>query len=176
MNNATSRDPWIKNDIRGRLESLLYQPVAHQLHKTLDTLIMRNAMVSGYAHMSFTYKGEYYTCEDMRVRGPLKRNRLHPEFHAAMDEYLAEMEEIERVEKPLVMGFIVKTLNICSLDLLALMKILPESTHKTIKMALGNYAPMHADSLLEEQIQEYIKTEQASIDRIKRRMATNLLY
>jgi hypothetical protein len=91
-----------------------------------------------------------------------------------MEEYLEELRQLEEEEKPYVLGFITKVLNACD-DLSDCLKIFPESMHRPIKIVLSNW--FHAgNNLSDEAIKGFLEAEQEAIMRLKRRMATNLLY
>jgi hypothetical protein len=169
------RDAVIKSELKVAIQLHLYAPFYERMEKTLNQLIMRNAVVQRYSHMSFTYKGVEYVNDN--IRPPLRRNRLHAEFFQEMDRYLADVYEVENVEQPLVMGFVTKVLNLCSDDLCDITKIFPESLHPALYRVLSTWHP--AGNVTDpEAIKGWLAQpkQQEDILRMKCRMATNLLY
>jgi hypothetical protein len=103
----------------------------------------------------------------------MKLNRLVPDLHPVMDEYLKDLSDLNDVELPYVIGFINQVLN-ASNNLPDYLRILPESMHHTIK-GLIETCPCRAVSLSEDKVLELQMKNQSSIELLKKRMVLNLI-
>jgi len=119
-------DPRSKQQIKDALYAFLYDPVQVQFKNRIDLIITRNAILGGFSHRHFMYKGDLYNSES--THPPLNRNRLLPQLRADMEDYLKDVRELNNNELPYVLGFINQVLN-SSNDLQDYLKILPESVH-----------------------------------------------
>lgn len=164
-------DPRTKQQIKDLLYSFLYTPVQQQFKQRLDTLITRNTVILGVTHKSFIYKGTVYTCDNERM--PRRMNRLAIQLIPDMDDYLADLKQLNDHELPYVLGFITQVLN-ASNDLHDYLRLLPQSVHSPIEKLIATY-PCQAKHLTEDAIQGIQARNHQSIALMKNRMVTNLL-
>jgi hypothetical protein len=164
-------DPRTKQQIKDALYAFLYEPVTRQFKTRLDTLITRNAVMGGFTHKHFTYKGVLYNAEN--TMPPLKRNRLVPQLRVTMDEYLADLTRLNENELPFVLGFINQVLN-ASTDLADYLRVLPEAVHNPLKNLLAT-CPCRSTTLSEDKVESIRLKNQDTIALIKQRLVANLL-
>lgn len=164
-------DPRTKHQIKDALYKFLYDPVEKQFKARIDTLITRNAVMGGFSHKHFVYKGVIYNADV--TPPPLKKNRLLPALRAPMEEYLADQRQLNSHELPYVIGFLNQVLN-ASNDLCDYLRVFPESVHQPLKKLMDT-CPCRSTHLNEDRV-ELLKTKnQEPIDLIKQRLVTNLL-
>lgn len=171
MEEKLQHDPRTKQQIKDSLFSFLYEPIQKQLKNRLDTIIMKNSVLSGASHNSFMYKGEYFSCDP--AIPPRKMNRLIPQLQPLMDDYLKEVKELNDTELPFVVGFITQVLN-SSNDLHDYLRVLPSSVHRPIEQFISS-CPCRTKKLSDDEIQSIQKKNIQSIELMKKRMVTNLL-
>ena len=164
-------DPKTKSQIKDALYEFLYGPVQKQFKDRLETLILRNTIMGGYSHKHFTYKGEVYNSDV--TPAPVRKNRLQAGLRAEMDDYLADVAELNGKELPYVLGFLNQVLNSSS-DLTDYMRILPESVHHPLQKLMDT-CPCRTASLGEERVSSLMARNQEPINMIKRRLVLNLL-
>jgi len=164
-------DPRSKQQIKDALYAFLYDPVQVQFKNRIDLIITRNAILGGFSHRHFMYKGDLYNSES--THPPLNRNRLLPQLRADMEDYLKDVRELNNNELPYVLGFINQVLN-SSNDLQDYLKILPESVHHPLHQLIDT-CPCKTAKLTAERIQQIQDKNQEPIDLMKRRMVINLL-
>jgi hypothetical protein len=164
-------DPLTKQQIKDTLYDFLYTPVQKQFKLRLDTLIIRNTLLSGYSHKSFVYKGKTYSCDTEAP--PRKWNKLLPELKGQMDQYLAELETINSQEIPYVLGFINKVLN-SSHAIDDYLKLFPDCIHAPLKK-LAATCPCKTQMLTQAKSASLLEQSETPINLIKQRMVTNLL-
>ena len=164
-------DPRTKQQIKDALYAFLYEPVTRQFKTRLDTLITRNAVMGGFSHKHFTYKGVLYNAE--ATMPPLKKNRLVPALRVLMDEYLADLARLNENEHPFVLGFINQVLNASS-DLADYLRVLPESVHSPLQSLLAT-CPCRSTSRPEDKAEQLRLKNQVAIDLLKKRLVANLL-
>lgn len=164
-------DPRTKQQIKDALYAFLYEPVTRQFKSRIDTLIVRNTMIAGNTHKHFVYKGVLYNGESSPP--PLKRNRLIPQLRVPMDEYLADLNQLNNTELPFVLGFINQVLN-SSGDLADYMRVLPESVHQPLQQLLAT-CPCRATHLSEDMVESLKLKNDEPIKLMKARLMTNLL-
>lgn len=160
-----------KQHIKDALYQFLYDPVVKHFKSRLDTLIIRNTLMGGFAHRHFVFKGVLYNAET--THPPLRRNRLVPQLKAPMEEYLAELEQLNNQELPYVLGFINQVLN-SSNDLTDYMRVFPSSLHHPLQKLMAT-CPCRATHLTEEKVESLQARNETPIDMMQRRMVTNLL-
>lgn len=168
---SLEHDPQTKLNIKEALYAFLYTPVTLQFKNQLDTIIVRNALLGGYGHKHFTYKGTVYNGE--QTPPPLKRNKLLPQLRAAMDSYLTDLEKLNNEELPFVIGFINQVLN-SSNNLADYLKLLPESVHHPLRQMINTCPCKHA-FLTDEKVKSLTDKNQTSISLMKQRLVINLL-
>jgi len=164
-------DPRTKQLIKDVLYDFLYDPVINHFQKRLDVLIVKNTLLGGYSHKSFNYKGVLYSTDNGAP--PRKANRLVPQLKASMDEYLAELKQVNEQEVPFVVGFINQVLN-SSNNLTDYLRILPDSVHYPLEKLIEK-CPCRENKLNDFTVDQLREKNKVSIDMMKARMVTNLL-
>jgi hypothetical protein len=164
-------NPRIKQLIKDSLYDFLYIPAQRKFKTRLDTIIIRNALLGGYGHKSFNYKGVHYSCDN---GAPSRKwNRLLPQLKDQMDEYLRDLNQLNDNELPLVLGFINQVLN-SSNALGDYLRLFPESVHQPIQKLIAT-CPCQSKQLSDEQVARLQEQNKKHIELIKKRMVTNLL-
>lgn len=171
MEDQLQHDPRTKKQIKDTLYAYLYAPIQKQFKFRLDSLIMKNSVILGSSHNSFMYRGVLYSCDTGRVLRKL--NRLVPQLHAAMDEYLKELKQLNDKELPFVIGFINQVLN-SSNDPHDYLRVFPSSIHRPIEDIIAS-CPCRTKNLTDFDVECLQKKNQSSIDMIKQRMVINLI-
>lgn len=166
-------DPRTKAQIKDSLIEFLYTPVEIHMKRRLDTLIIRNTILGGYAEKTFHYKGQQYHCEEGRLP-PRAWNKLDPSLRADMDEYLRDVKDIDQRELPFVTGYITKVLN-SSNAFGDYLRLLPDSAHQPLR-AFIQACPCQTKQLSDERIEELLEQNKNTIMMMKTRMVTNLLF
>lgn len=164
-------DPRTKQQIKDTLFSFLYGPVQGQFKKRLDAIILSNSQALSSPHLSFFYKGEVYCKEGEKL--PRRMNKLIPQLHSAMNDYLKDLEEINEKEIPYVLGFINQVLN-ASNDLHDYLRVLPPIVHSPIQHLIDS-CPCRTKRLTDTDVQDLLLRNTNSIELMKRRMVTNLI-
>ncbi len=164
-------DPRTKQTIKDALYDFLYLPVQRQFKARIDTLITRNTVMGGYSHKHFVYKGVVYTAE--ATPAPIKKNRLQPGLRADMEDYLKDLHALNNSELPYVIGYLNQILN-ASNDLTDYLRALPESVHYPLKELMAT-CPCRSTSLSDEKIEALKTKNKDAIDKMKQRLARNLL-
>lgn len=164
-------DPRTKQQIKEELKNILYQSAKREFNQRLEALIIKNCLLTGYSHRSFTHKGEFYSID--RLPPPRKQNRLVPELVPVMDAYLMEQAKINIEELPYTLGYINRVLN-ASNSLLDYKRLLPAALHRPLD-AFAFQCPCKTPWLKEEVVQEIQKSNELPINLIKQRMVKNLL-
>lgn len=171
MDERLQHDPHTKHRIKQFLYSFLYDAADAKRKKQLDDLITRNAFLLGNSIYSFRYKGNVYSMDGHANHRRV--NNLALALHPVMQEYLRELEELNSVELPFVIGFINQVLNSsnCLPDYL---KIFPEAIHRPIEHLIAT-CPCKSCTLEQSAVDELKTKNQSTIDLIKQRLVTNLL-
>lgn len=164
-------DPRTKQQIKEALYSFLYAPAQKQFKTQLDTLIIRNTILGGYSHKSFSFKGELYTCDT--TPAPRKMNRLVTQLVPAMTEYLEEIKHLNDNELPYVIGYINQVLN-SSHALQDYFRLLPAAVHRPIEK-FSAACPCKQKVLSEDEVIALQHRSQHAINLMKQRMVRNLL-
>ena len=164
-------DPKTKSQIKDALYGFLYDPVQKQFKNRIDTLIIRNTIMGGYSHKHFTYKGEVYNSDV--TPPPVRKNRLQAALRGEMDDYLADVAELNGKELPYVLGFLNQVLNSSS-DLTDYMRVFPESVHHPLRQLMAT-CPCRTTTLGEERVSTLMARNQEPINMIKQRLVLNLL-
>lgn len=171
MNDHLQHDPRTKQQIKDLLYKRLYDPVQEQFKKRINSIILKNCSLVASSHASFIYKGEFYTAEVSKP--PIKMNRLTESLRPAMDEYLADLKELNDRELPYVLGYINQVLN-ASDSLEDYLQALPESMHETLKELILT-CPCKKPHLSPEKIKLLQDKNQPNIALIKQRLVKNML-
>lgn len=169
---ALQHDPRTKLQIKEALYEFLYTPLMKAYKTRIDTIIVKNALVSRSQYRSFIYKGEIYSCDASVL--PRQATRLAAEFHPEMDEYLRDKAELDSKEIPYVIGFINQVLNSTN-ELRDYLKVLPDSVHAPIQTLIDSY-PCRSTKLTDTQANNLKITNATAISLIKQRLLSNLLY
>jgi hypothetical protein len=164
-------DPRTKQQIKETLYEFLYTPLLKALKSELDTLIVKNALITHSTHQSFTYRGETYSCDV--YRNPRRAVALAKQLHPEMDEYLKQVSEINHKEIPYVLGFINQVLN-SSNELHDYLRVLPDAIHSPISRLIAT-CPCRAKSLDEAEAEKLRQSNINAIALIKQRLVRNML-
>lgn len=164
-------DGLTKSQVKNALYEYIYAPVRKQFQNRLDTIILQNALISGYGHKSFHYKGELYTCDT--TPPPRKWNKLSPKLREQMDTYLRDMEFLNQKELPYVLGYINRILNSTN-HFGDYLKLFPSCLYPPLKKLIDS-CPCHTKVLSDEDVMQLTAQNQESINMIRERMMTNLL-
>jgi hypothetical protein len=164
-------DPLTKVQIKEALYEFLYTPVERSMTARLNALIVKNTLLGGYHHKSFHHKGVLYSCDD--TPAPKRWNRLLPQLKPQVEEYLRDMEQMNRYELPFVLGYINQVLN-SSKSFGDYLKLFPDSLHPPLQK-LADSCPCHNQALSDEKIDLMTQSNLVPINMIKQRMVTNLL-
>lgn len=150
----------------------MYLGTQRRFDKLLLSIITRNTVACKFSHNSFSYKGQFYNGEMTVPR--YKNQRLMPELHTVMDEYIAEGTDIKLNEEPYVLGFFNKMLNLTSSidDYLA---ILPDCMHRAIHTL--NIEPQFRlpRELSDDQVAQFKQEHASWILLLKKRMVLDLV-
>lgn len=169
-------DPRIKQAIKQALQGHLYAPVNRRAAETLRSIIVSNTTAARYTHESFNYKGQYYSFERARLR--FNNQRLVPELHLSMDEYLAEKQHLEYTEVPYVVGFFNKMLN-ASNSVEDYKLILPDYMHAAIDndmtVQLNSVVLAYPRELTDEQIAKFQLDHHDLLMKLKTRKVLDLI-
>lgn len=153
-----------------RLEAFIYEPVTIRMQEVLYNLMKRNSALTLCYVDAFWYRGELwkgrYYCHE-------RAEKLHPELHQAMDEYVNERNHIRDVEQPLIMGFLRLILN-HSKDTVEMLKLIPESLQKPLDELLRGL-PDGRPRLSTDEVAAIIKAPENCVEALKLRMMRNLL-
>ena len=171
MDNQLQHDPRTKQQIKEAIYANLYSPIEKQFKQRLDTLIIKNTVISGYSHKSFMYKNVLYNCDEHPL--PRKMNRLAVQLHGDMNEYLAELKHLNEKELPYVLGYINQVLN-SSNDLCDYLRLLPEAVHSPLRHLIAT-CPCKSAKLPSETVAVLQEKNKKSIALMRKRMVTNLL-
>jgi hypothetical protein len=166
-------DPRMKGSIKDALVQFLYEPVERAFKRQLDEIIVANTLAGKYAVKSFHYKGLQYTSEPGIP--PRSWNKLLPHLKARMDEYLAEVKDIDERERPIIFGFINQVLN-ASNHLADYYALFPDSAHQPIRALKLDTDLMYAYPLIaKDKMDRILEQNKPAIELMKARMVTNLL-
>lgn len=165
-------DPRTKQMIKDHLYDFLYAPVVKDFKTRLKTIITRNSILHGNDQEWVAYKGEYYGMDDhSKQTKPV--NRLKVELRPLMDEYLKDLEYLNKTELPYVLGFINQVLN-SSNSVQDYFRIFPESTHRPIKNLIEKCG-CRTEHLEDGVVIKLKKSNEVPIELMKKRMVLNLL-
>ena len=163
-------DPRTKQMIKDMLYSHIYDPVEYRLHEKLKLIMGKNRLLNHHDMDYFSYKAKVYSLDNTLIRSAPK---LDPSLHAEMQEYLKELNELNRVEIPYVLNFINQALN-ASNDLRDYLKILPECLHRPIQELIDAY-DCHTERLTSEEAEAFKERNHQSILMVKKRLLLNVV-
>ena len=163
-------DPRTKQMIKDMLYSHIYDPVEYRLHEKLKLIMAKNRLLNHHDMDYFSYKAKVYSLDGTLIRSAPK---LDPSLHGEMQEYLKELNELNRVEIPYVLNFINQALN-ASNDLRDYLKILPECLHKPIQELIDAHE-CRTERLTAEEVEAFKERNTDSILMVKKRLMLNLL-
>lgn len=163
-------DPRTKQMIKDMLYSHIYGPVEYRLHEKLKLIMAKNRLLNHHDMDYFSYKAKVYSLDGTLIRSAPK---LDPSLHGEMQEYLKELNELNRVEIPYVLNFINQALN-ASNDLRDYLKILPECLHKPIQELIDAHE-CYTERLTAEEVEAFKERNTQSILMVKKRLMLNLL-
>lgn len=165
-------DPRTKMQIKEALYEFLYGPLNKAFKARLDTIIIKNTIATHSGHQAFIYKGNVYAIHNQGL--PRRAARLADQFRPEMDEYLAELKEIQNTEVPYVLGFINQVLNSTN-ELHDYLRILPDAVHRPITSLIAT-CPCRSKSLTAEEAELMTSKNKDAILLIKKRLVNNLLH
>lgn len=171
MEDKLQHDPRTKKQIKDSLYNFLYAHVNKDYEGRLEHIVVRNAVMLGSAHHSFSYKGVKYTSSTGAI--PRKMDRLHKTLHPVMDAYLADLKALNDHEVPHVLGYINQVLN-SSNELHDYLKLFPVAIHSPIEKMIAT-CPCRTVGLTQEGIKAMQSRNQDAIDLIKYRLMVNLI-
>lgn len=171
MSECLKHDPTTKQQIKTVLYEALYAPVQRQFKQRIDTIIVKNTVITGFGHKSFMHKNVLYSCDTAPL--PRKLNRLDPSLAAEMADYLKDLKQLNEKEVPYVIGYINQVLN-SSNDLHDYLRLLPDAVHYPIRDLIAT-CPCHTKKLSDETVQLLQDKNLPLIQMMKERMVTNLL-
>ncbi len=163
-------DPRTKQMIKDMLYNHIYDPVEYRLHEKLKLIMGKNRLLNHHDMDYFSYKAKVYSLDGTLIRSAPK---LDPSLHGEMQEYLKELNELNRVEIPYVLNFINQALN-ASNDLWDYLKILPECLHKPIQELIDAH-DCRTERLTAEEVEAFKERNSDSILMVKKRLMLNLL-
>lgn len=163
-------DPRTKQMIKDMLYSHIYDPVEYRLHEKLKLIMGKNRLLNHHDMDYFSYKAKVYSLDGTLIRSAPK---LDPSLHGEMQEYLKELNELNRVEIPYVLNFINQALN-ASNDLWDYLKILPKCLHKPIQELIDAH-DCRTERLTAEEVEAFKERNTDSILMVKKRLMLNLL-
>lgn len=171
MDQHIQHDPRTKKQIKDILYAYLYSPVLKQFSERLNIIIVKNSLMRGVQHQSFSYKGEFYSCDV--TAPPRKLTRLDPRLHSDMDAYLKDIEKLNRHELPYVLGYLNQVLN-ASNSLTDYLSVFPASIHRPIENLIAS-CPCRACTFTKETQDELINNNKLAITMLKERLMANLI-
>lgn len=169
---APRLDSRIKQQIKWALEGAMYAPTGRRSDNRLKEIIVANTTKLGFPHESFSYKGEYYSFEAVAPR--YKNQRLVPELHAVMDAWLADKKQLEYTEKPYIIGFFTKLLNISN-SMADYYALLPGCMHRPLTQLQVAQEFHYPRELTDEQVATFHAEHEAWILLLKKRMILDLV-
>lgn len=164
-------DPRTKKQIKEALYTYLYGTVLKAFKTRLDTIIIKNALLSGSSHQSFIYKGVFYTCDVFPM--PRKSNRLITQMVPLMEVYLSDIKQLNGHEIPYVLGYINQVLN-SSNELHDYLKALPDAVHSPISDLISTCS-CRGTSLSLTALTQLKTTNVEAINLLKQRLVYNLI-
>jgi hypothetical protein len=163
-------DPRTKQMIKDMLYSHIYDPVEYRLHEKLKLIMGKNRLLNHHDMDYFSYKAQVYSLDNTTIRSAPK---LDSSLHAEMQEYLKELNELNRVEIPYVLNFINQALN-SSNDLRDYLKLLPECLHKPIQELIDAYE-CQSERLSQAEVDAFKERNAHSILMVKKRLLLNVV-
>lgn len=171
MDTQIQHDPRTKSQIKEAIYTFLYEPTLKQFKARLEQIISKNCLAQKTDDRSFSYKAVVYKSDDATV--PLKKVRLAPTLYDLMDQYLVELDQLNRQEIPYVVGFINQVLN-ASNEFGDYIKLFPDVVHRPLNKMIA-HCPCKTAKLTEDAVMDLLIRNQTPITLIKRRLVTNLL-
>jgi DNA repair exonuclease SbcCD ATPase subunit len=163
-------DPRTKQVIKDMLYSHIYDPVEYRLHEKLKLIVGKNRLLNHHEVDCFSYKAKVYTLDGSMMRSAPK---LDMSLYGEMQEYLKELNELNRVEIPYVLNFINQALN-ASNDLRDYLKLLPECLHKPIQELIDAHECL-TERLSSEEVEAFRERNANSILMVKKRLLLNVV-
>lgn len=163
--------PEIKQILLNEFSTFLYAKVEKQYENSISSIIKRNSLLLGKKNQSFTLRGEVFGSEVFT--GLFANLKLDDSLFLEADTVIKEKKDIDNLEKPYVLGYIRRVLNLTD-DFANCYALLPEQLHPVLaKFHLqGVYL---VTTYTPEFIREYFITHASEVLKIKTRLATNLL-
>lgn len=169
MDNKLHHDPKTKQLIKDALYNFLYGPALKQFEVRLHEIVVKNAVLLGSSYTVFSYKGGIYG----EGKYPRKIDRLHSRLQPPMDAYLQDLQQLNGVEMPYVLGYINQVLN-SSNELHDYLLLLPQSLHPPINNLIST-CPCKGVKLDIKTVEQLKDANCVPISLMKNRLFTNLL-
>lgn len=163
-------DPRTKQMIKDMLYNHIYDPVEYRLHEKLKLIMGKNRLLNHHDMNYFSYKAKVYSLDGTLIRSAPK---LDQSLHGEMQEYLKELNELNRVEIPYVLNFINQALN-ASNDLRDYLRILPECLHKPIQELIDAHE-CRTERLSAEEVEAFKERNAQFILMVKKRLLLNVV-
>lgn len=160
-----------RSEFVGHVIEQVYAPAMAKQKAILDQIIIDNTALLGSSSFSFNFLGETYR---MNSREPLPRrvNRLAPQLHERMREFLRQRAEI-LVEQPYINGFFRQVVS-AGRNYTDYIALTPSVVHQIIH-SIKNALPQGEASLDPDEVDAFhIKHHQAMF-MVQQRMALNLI-
>lgn len=163
-------DPRTKQMIKDMLYNHIYDPVEYRLHEKLKLIMGKNRLLNHHDMDYFSYKAKVYSLDGTLIRSAPK---LDQSLHGEMQEYLKELNELNRFEIPYVLNFINQALN-ASNDLRDYLKILPECLHQPIQELIDAHE-CRTERLSAEEVEAFKEHNAKPILMVKKRLLLNVV-
>ena len=164
-------NPRTKQEIKLALLDKLYGPVYEGFFERLNSLTIKNCVLTKSSHRSFTFRGVTYNCDTTSPPKPV--NRLVLELMPIMLSYVQEQTELNDRELPYVTGFITQVLN-SSNHFEDYKRLLPDAIHSVLQEFI-DVCPCRQNEITQEKISEIHKHNKEGLAMMKRRLAINLI-
>lgn len=158
--------------VKQAIEHHLYGVFDDKMKTRLEELIDQTGAMTQHAAESFSYKGKKYIKEGWKVH-PRLIKRLHSDLDPVMDQWLADLAEINDYERPIVMGYVQNVLNAAkqASDYLTLFPTaLCEPFKAQLELICDGYSHVSIDDA-----ESLVKTHEAAYTLLKTRLMMNML-
>lgn len=164
-----------KYRVLGLLTEFVYEQVNKRRYAQLELIISKNNVAYNRDAHIFNYAGKRWTQHQFRG-APQRVPYLAESLHEAMDEYIAEGDDIELREKPMVQAYIRAILN-SSTDLSEAIMRIPTAIQRPISDAIREAESQTGKvaNLTFEQTQELVGAYAPAADAIRKRMMVNMM-
>lgn len=172
-NDELTYDPRTKQLIKDKIYQHLYEPTKQQFDNRLKAIVIKNSLLFQNGQPCFRYNGKVYHDSKSKPPFPLPINELHPTLETVMDEYLEDMDKLNKEELPYVMNYITQVLN-SSEHLPDYFKLFPSSVHPVIQELIDSCV-CRAEEITPDKAEAIKQKNAIPIELMKQRMVLNLL-